>query len=73
MLFCPTKEFLTFLRSSPIVINSLLASVTILPFSTVEAEQAAQIRATLNSQGQPIGAYVVSIHYRMSCYLILIP
>jgi tRNA(fMet)-specific endonuclease VapC len=42
-------------------IVSLLASVTILPFSTVEAEQAAQIRATLKSQGQPIGAYDVLI------------
>ena len=40
-------------------IASFLASVTILPFSTVEAEQAAQIRAILKSQGQPIGAYDV--------------
>jgi tRNA(fMet)-specific endonuclease VapC len=29
--------------------------------STVEAEQAAQIRAALKSQGQPIGAYDVLI------------
>jgi tRNA(fMet)-specific endonuclease VapC len=43
------------------VITSFLASVTILPFSTVEAEQAAQIRAALKSQGQPIGAYDVLI------------
>lgn len=37
-------------------IASFLASVTILPFSTVEAKRAAQIRAALKSQGQPIGA-----------------
>ncbi|KAM3090011.1 type II toxin-antitoxin system VapC family toxin [Phormidesmis sp. 146-35] len=42
-------------------IASFLASVTILPFSIVEAEQAAQIRAALKSQGQPIGAYDVLI------------
>ncbi|HEY9749657.1 MAG TPA: type II toxin-antitoxin system VapC family toxin [Allocoleopsis sp.] len=42
-------------------IASFLASVTILPFSTVEAEQAAQIRAALKSQSQPIGAYDVLI------------
>lgn len=36
-------------------ISSLLSSVTILPFSTEEAEQAAHIRATLKRQGQPIG------------------
>lgn len=40
-------------------ISSFLSSATILPFSTVEAEQAAQIRAVLKSQGQPIGAYDV--------------
>jgi tRNA(fMet)-specific endonuclease VapC len=39
----------------------VLSAVTILPFSTVEAEQAAQIRAFLKSQGQPIGAYDVLI------------
>jgi len=38
-----------------------LASVTILPFNTAEAEQAAQIRAILKTQGQPIGAYDVLI------------
>lgn len=43
------------------IISSFLASVIILPFSTVEAEQAAQIRAILKSQGQPIGAYDVLI------------
>jgi len=42
-------------------IASFLSSVTILPFSTLEAEQAAQIRAVLKSQGQPIGAYDVLI------------
>ncbi len=42
-------------------IVSFLASVTILPFSTVEAEQSAQIRAILKAQGQPIGAYDVLI------------
>ncbi|MBW4651536.1 MAG: type II toxin-antitoxin system VapC family toxin [Kaiparowitsia implicata GSE-PSE-MK54-09C] len=42
-------------------IASILSSVTILPFDTLEAEQAAQIRAVLKSQGQPIGAYDVLI------------
>jgi tRNA(fMet)-specific endonuclease VapC len=42
-------------------IASILSSVTILPFGAVEAEQAAQIRAALKSQGQPIGAYDVLI------------
>ncbi len=42
-------------------IASLLSSITLLPFSTTEAEQAAQIRAVLRSQGQPIGAYDVLI------------
>lgn len=42
-------------------IVSFLASVTILPFNTAEAEQAAQIRAILKTQGQPIGAYDVLI------------
>jgi len=41
--------------------SSFLSSVTILPFNTVEAEQAAQIRAALKSKGQPIGAYDVLI------------
>lgn len=43
------------------VITSFLESVTILSFSTAEAEQAAQIRVILKSQGQPIGAYDVLI------------
>ncbi len=42
-------------------IASFLASVNILPFSSGTATQAAQIRATLKSQGQPIGAYDVLI------------
>ena len=42
-------------------IASFLASVTIFPFGTAEAEQAAQIRAILKTQGQPIGAYDVLI------------
>ena len=42
-------------------ISSFLSSVTILPFSALEAEQAAQIRAVLKSQGHPIGAYDVLI------------
>ncbi len=43
------------------VLSSFLSSVTILPFSHAEAEQAAQIRAVLKSQGQPISAYDVLI------------
>lgn len=42
-------------------ISSFLASVTILSVGDAEAEQAAQIRATLKTQGQPIGAYDVLI------------
>ncbi|MEM6432715.1 MAG: type II toxin-antitoxin system VapC family toxin [Cyanobacteria bacterium P01_D01_bin.115] len=42
-------------------ISSILAAVTMLPFSNGEAKQAAQIRAMLKSQGQPIGAYDVLI------------
>jgi len=42
-------------------ISSFLTSVTILPFGNVEAEQAVQIRATLKTQGRPIGAYDVLI------------
>lgn len=42
-------------------IASLLESVIILPFGYEEAEQSAQIRAILKSQGQPIGAYDVLI------------
>lgn len=42
-------------------IASLLASITVLSFNTAEVEQAAQIRAALKYQGQPIGAYDVLI------------
>jgi len=42
-------------------IASILSSVTVLPFGAAEAEQTAQIRAVLKSQGQPIGAYDVLI------------
>jgi tRNA(fMet)-specific endonuclease VapC len=42
-------------------INSFITSVIILPFSTAEAEQAAQIRAALKFHGQPIGAYDILI------------
>ncbi|GAB4216070.1 MAG: type II toxin-antitoxin system VapC family toxin [Synechococcales cyanobacterium] len=42
-------------------ISSFLSAITILPFRTVEAEQAACIRAVLKSQGQPMGAYDVLI------------
>lgn len=43
------------------VIASFLSSVAILPFDILESEQAAQIRAVLKMQGQPIGAYDVLI------------
>ncbi|MCW6037337.1 PIN domain-containing protein [Spirulina subsalsa FACHB-351] len=43
------------------VILDFLSSVTILPFTNAEAEKAAEIRALLKSQGQPIGAYDVLI------------
>lgn len=43
------------------IIASLLISVTLLPFGTAEAEQAAQIRSLLKTTGQPIGAYDVLI------------
>ena len=38
-----------------------ISSANILPFSNAEAEQTAQIRAVLKSQGQQIGAYDVLI------------
>jgi tRNA(fMet)-specific endonuclease VapC len=43
------------------VITQFLNSVIQLPFNFPEAEQSAQIRATLKSQGQPIGPYDVLI------------
>jgi tRNA(fMet)-specific endonuclease VapC len=38
-------------------IASILTATNILPFNRSTAEQTAQIRALLKSQGQPIGAY----------------
>jgi tRNA(fMet)-specific endonuclease VapC len=43
------------------VMTSFLGSVTVLPFSIAESEKAAEIRAVLKTQGQPIGAYDVLI------------
>ena len=43
------------------VIRDILASVIVLPFTDADADQAARIRATLKTQGQPIGAYDVLI------------
>ena len=43
------------------IITSFLNSVTLLPLGISEAEKAAEIRAILKSQGQPIGAYDVLI------------
>jgi tRNA(fMet)-specific endonuclease VapC len=40
---------------------SFLSSVTVLSFSIPESEKAAEIRAVLKTQGQPIGAYDVLI------------
>lgn len=42
-------------------IASILTSANIWPFNNAEADQAAQIRAALKSQGQPIGAYDILI------------
>jgi tRNA(fMet)-specific endonuclease VapC len=42
-------------------IAKFLATVTILPFTQAEAEQAAQIRAALKIKGQPIGPYDILI------------
>ena len=47
-------------KIKPMILN-FLSSVTILPFTTAEAEKAAEIRAILKSKGQPIGAYDVLI------------
>jgi tRNA(fMet)-specific endonuclease VapC len=43
------------------VIDDFLSSVILLPFGVPESESAAQIRAILKAQGQPIGAYDVLI------------
>ncbi|MCL1464351.1 type II toxin-antitoxin system VapC family toxin [Argonema galeatum] len=43
------------------IIETLINSITILPFGSTEAEQAAQIRSILKIAGSPIGAYDVLI------------
>ncbi|NJM66262.1 MAG: type II toxin-antitoxin system VapC family toxin [Acaryochloris sp. RU_4_1] len=43
------------------MMTSFLSSVTVLPFGNPESEKAADIRAVLKTQGQPIGAYDVLI------------
>ncbi|WP_427160016.1 type II toxin-antitoxin system VapC family toxin [Aliinostoc sp. HNIBRCY26] len=43
------------------LIETLLTTVTIIPFGLTEAEQAAQIRSNLKKLGTPIGAYDVLI------------
>lgn len=43
------------------MMTSFLSSVTILPFANPESEKAAEIRALLKTQGQPIGPYDVLI------------
>ncbi|MEH1816673.1 MAG: PIN domain-containing protein [Nostoc sp.] len=43
------------------LVEALLDSITILPFSVEEAEQAAQIRSILKTAGTPIGSYDVLI------------
>jgi tRNA(fMet)-specific endonuclease VapC len=43
------------------VITSFLSSIEQIPFNLPEAEQTAQVRAILKSQGQPIGPYDVLI------------
>ncbi|BAZ28202.1 hypothetical protein NIES4074_06330 [Cylindrospermum sp. NIES-4074] len=43
------------------IIETFLISITILPFSSQEAEKAAEIRSILKIAGSPIGAYDVLI------------
>jgi tRNA(fMet)-specific endonuclease VapC len=43
------------------IINRLLDSITILPLNIPESDKAAEIRALLKTQGQPIGPYDVLI------------
>jgi tRNA(fMet)-specific endonuclease VapC len=43
------------------LIETIFNSITILPFASKEAEQAAQIRGILKLAGSPIGAYDVLI------------
>ena len=42
-------------------IAQFLTTITIIPFTQPEAEQAAQIRAILKAQGNPIGPYDILI------------
>jgi tRNA(fMet)-specific endonuclease VapC len=42
-------------------IAQFLNSITIIPLANAEAEQAAEIRALLKTQGQPIGPYDILI------------
>lgn len=43
------------------VMDAFLSSITILPFEDADAQAAGAIRAALQKQGQPIGAYDVLI------------
>lgn len=43
------------------IIETFLISITVLPFSSQEAEKAAEIRSILKMAGSPIGAYDVLI------------
>jgi tRNA(fMet)-specific endonuclease VapC len=43
------------------MMTSFLSSVIVLPFGNPESEKAAETRAVLKTQGQPIGAYDVLI------------
>lgn len=43
------------------VMDAFLASITILPFEDADAKAAGAIRAALQKQGQPVGAYDVLI------------
>lgn len=42
-------------------LTELLAAVTVLPFGTAEAQQAARIRVELERAGEPIGSYDILI------------
>ena len=41
------------------VIHALLNSISVLPFEREDARVAAQLRASLKSRGEPVGAYDV--------------
>ncbi|MDP2786223.1 MAG: PIN domain-containing protein [Sulfurimicrobium sp.] len=43
------------------VMDAFLSSITILPFEDADAKAAGAIRAALQKQGQPVGAYDVLI------------